>query len=194
MQETWVYPWVGTIPWRRAWQPTLAVLPGESRGQTAWRATVPGVAGESDTTERLSTAQHHPFLHSTAPPWWLSLWRGWNPGSRAWGQLAHAGCKWRLTHRMLSSSPATWVRAQDSHTLVWIRKYLKTPTSGFCNKMAHADFPSMKTMRTELPSSSSDPSLKHELMAKNHKTFEEKQHGGTRETRQEENSSKHPWA
>ena len=27
------YPWVGKIPWRRAWQPTLVFLPGESHGQ-----------------------------------------------------------------------------------------------------------------------------------------------------------------
>ena len=27
----WFDPWVGKIPWRRAWQPTL--LPGESHGQ-----------------------------------------------------------------------------------------------------------------------------------------------------------------
>ena len=26
-------PWVGKIPWRRAWQPTPVFLPGESRGQ-----------------------------------------------------------------------------------------------------------------------------------------------------------------
>ena len=27
-------PWVGKIPWRRAWQPTPIFLPGESHGQT----------------------------------------------------------------------------------------------------------------------------------------------------------------
>ena len=27
------YPQVGKIPWTRAWQPTPAVLPGESHGQ-----------------------------------------------------------------------------------------------------------------------------------------------------------------
>ena len=27
------YPWVGTIPWRRAWPPTPVLLPGESHGQ-----------------------------------------------------------------------------------------------------------------------------------------------------------------
>jgi len=25
-------PWVGKIPWRRAWQPTAVFLPGESHG------------------------------------------------------------------------------------------------------------------------------------------------------------------
>ena len=27
------YPWIGKIPWRRAWQPTPVFLPGESHGQ-----------------------------------------------------------------------------------------------------------------------------------------------------------------
>ena len=26
-------PWVGKIPWRRAWQPSLVFIPGESHGQ-----------------------------------------------------------------------------------------------------------------------------------------------------------------
>ena len=30
MRETWVDPWVGRIPCRRAWQPTPAFLAGES--------------------------------------------------------------------------------------------------------------------------------------------------------------------
>jgi len=30
MQETWFDPWLGKIPWRRAWQPTPVFLPGES--------------------------------------------------------------------------------------------------------------------------------------------------------------------
>ena len=33
-QRRWGFdPWVGKIPWRRAWQPTPAFLPGESHGQ-----------------------------------------------------------------------------------------------------------------------------------------------------------------
>ena len=26
-------PWIGTIPWRKEWQPTLVFLPGELYGQ-----------------------------------------------------------------------------------------------------------------------------------------------------------------
>ena len=48
-------PWVGKIPWRRAWQHTPVFLPGESHEQKS-------LAGyshkESDMIERLSIAQH----------------------------------------------------------------------------------------------------------------------------------------
>ena len=40
--------WVGKVPWRRAWQPTPVLWPGESHG--AWRATVHRVA-QLDMTE-----------------------------------------------------------------------------------------------------------------------------------------------
>ena len=36
-------PWVGKIPWRREWQPTLGFLPGKSCDRGAWLATVHGV-------------------------------------------------------------------------------------------------------------------------------------------------------
>ena len=39
MRETWVRSWVGKIPWRRAWQPTLVFLPGESHGQRSLVST-----------------------------------------------------------------------------------------------------------------------------------------------------------
>ena len=50
--------WVGKIPWRRAWQPTLVLLPGESQGQKSLEGCSLWGCTESDTTERLSTAQH----------------------------------------------------------------------------------------------------------------------------------------
>ena len=46
-------PWVGKIPWRRAWQPTPVFLVGKSHGQRrgVWWATVHGVAKDLDTTK-----------------------------------------------------------------------------------------------------------------------------------------------
>ena len=35
------YPLVGKIPWRRAWQPSLVFLPGESHGQRSLARTTP---------------------------------------------------------------------------------------------------------------------------------------------------------
>ena len=48
-------PWVGKIPWRRAWQPMSVFLPGESlQTEVPGGLQSMGVA-ESDTAERLST-------------------------------------------------------------------------------------------------------------------------------------------
>ena len=33
LKRYWFDPWVGRIPWRRAWQPTPVFLPGESHRQ-----------------------------------------------------------------------------------------------------------------------------------------------------------------
>ena len=51
MQETGFDPWVGKIPWRRAWEPTLVFLLGESHGQKSLVGYSPGVTKEPDTTE-----------------------------------------------------------------------------------------------------------------------------------------------
>ena len=45
------YPWVRTIPWRRAWQPTLVFLPGEFLGQRSLAGYGPWGLKESDMTE-----------------------------------------------------------------------------------------------------------------------------------------------
>ena len=41
-------PWVGKIPWRRAWQPTVVFLPGESHGQRSLAGYSPRGYEESD--------------------------------------------------------------------------------------------------------------------------------------------------
>ena len=40
--------WVRKIPWRRAWQPTLVLLPGESHGQMSLVGCSPQACKESD--------------------------------------------------------------------------------------------------------------------------------------------------
>ena len=46
-------PWVRKIPWRRTWQPTPVLLPGESHGRRSLVGYSPRGHKESDTTERL---------------------------------------------------------------------------------------------------------------------------------------------
>ena len=58
-------PWVGKIPWRRAWQTTPVFLLGESHGQRSLAGYSPWGHKESDMTE---VTEHR---HSTGP---LSQW------------------------------------------------------------------------------------------------------------------------
>ena len=48
-------PWVGKIPWRRAWQPTPVFLPGEPHGQKSLVGYGPWGRKELNTTERHTT-------------------------------------------------------------------------------------------------------------------------------------------
>ena len=67
-------PWVGKIPWRRKWQPTPVLLPGESHGGRSLVGYSPWGRKESDTTERLhftslysyTQSHHHQLPHHSA--------------------------------------------------------------------------------------------------------------------------------
>ena len=52
------HPWVRKIPWRRKWQPTPIILPGEFRGLRSLVGYNPQGRKESDMTERLHFAFH----------------------------------------------------------------------------------------------------------------------------------------
>ena len=54
-------PWVGKIPWRRAWQPTLVFLPGEHHGQRSLMVYSPQGHKESEMTK----ATEHTRVHNT---------------------------------------------------------------------------------------------------------------------------------
>ena len=49
VQEAGFSPWVGTLPWRRAQQPTPVFLPRESHGQRSLMGYSPWGHRESDT-------------------------------------------------------------------------------------------------------------------------------------------------
>ena len=59
MQETGLDPWVGKIPWRRAWQPTPVFLPGESHRQRSLVGYGPVDHKESDMTEATKCVHMH---------------------------------------------------------------------------------------------------------------------------------------
>ena len=63
-------PWVGKIPWRRKWQPTLVFLPEKSHGQRSLVGMVHGV--KKSQTEQLST-QPHTLDNTVSVSWEVSV-------------------------------------------------------------------------------------------------------------------------
>ena len=53
------HPWVRKIPWRRKWQPTPVLLPGEFHEQWSLAGYSPWGHKESDTTELLTHTHTH---------------------------------------------------------------------------------------------------------------------------------------
>ena len=72
MRETQVRSLDQKIPWRRAWQPTLVFLPGESHGQKSLAGYSPWGHKESDTAEQLTHNTLLHFCHSSVPSLILS--------------------------------------------------------------------------------------------------------------------------
>ena len=69
-------PWIGKILWSRKWQPTPVVLPEDSHGRGAWRATSPW--GYKGVRHDWST-EHAQWLGLSA---FITTGPGWIPG---WG-------------------------------------------------------------------------------------------------------------
>ena len=58
-RRRWSHPWVGRIPWRRAWQPIPVELPGESHGQRNLERHSPWGRKKSDPTQATGQAWTH---------------------------------------------------------------------------------------------------------------------------------------
>ena len=56
------HPWVGTIPWKSAWQPTQYSYLENPMDRGACRATTHRVAKSQTRLKRMSTTQHNVFL------------------------------------------------------------------------------------------------------------------------------------
>ena len=56
-------PWVGKIPWRRAWQLTPVFLPGEPLYRGAWWATGHGFAMSRTQVKQLTTGYSNMWLY-----------------------------------------------------------------------------------------------------------------------------------
>ena len=82
-------PWVGKIPWRRAWQPTPVFLPGESHRQRSLVGPQPTGHKESDTTGETEHARK------------TSRW--WSPDQ----------------NRPPESTHLIFLRPSVSHTVLW---------------------------------------------------------------------------
>ena len=67
-QETQVYPWVGKISWRWAWQPAPIHSPGESHGQRSLAGYSPQGHTESTCLSDCSSRDAVHILQCTARP------------------------------------------------------------------------------------------------------------------------------
>ena len=73
-EDTGLVPGLGRLPWKKAWQPTAVLFPGESHGQRSMADTVHRVAKSQTQLKWLST---HTGTQETAPqalilPPWLT--------------------------------------------------------------------------------------------------------------------------
>ena len=103
MRRPRYYPWLGKIPWRRKWQPTLIFLPGESHGQRSLVGHSPKVHKESDRTEGTEHACTH-MSNSTCDPKDYSP-----PGSSGHGILQARILEWvAISFSRASSWPRDW--------------------------------------------------------------------------------------
>ena len=112
--------WVRKIPWRRKWLPTPVFLPGESHGQRSLVGHSPWGRKESDTTERLSTAQKVGVCHGP------SRWVRWRMSITPCPEIGPPSSVFILRSAR-SSQPLTMGLACDRPlVMVWWNVYLSS--------------------------------------------------------------------
>ena len=73
------HPWLGKMPWRRAWKSTPVFLLGKSQGQGSMMGYSSKGHKESDMTKPLSTYAHTGLWLMVTSFWWVKIiiW-SWN--------------------------------------------------------------------------------------------------------------------
>ena len=117
--------WVGKIPWRRKWQPTLVFLPGESQGNRSLVDYSPWGCKESNMTEWLGlhTCTYISQFHLST-----NLSKGTRATSAFW--LLSIMLQWILMHKYLLMSlllvlsnihleVGFWVTCNSTFSLLW---------------------------------------------------------------------------
>ena len=107
------HPWVGKIPWRRGWQPTSVLLPGESHGQRSLLGCRPRGRKDSDVTG----ATRHAGTSGERTPGWPTSYpdNGLSELYPQWGAPPHP----QAHPFLLGSSPlGPWRAAVDVVTEV----------------------------------------------------------------------------
>ena len=116
--EIWFNSWVGRMPWRRQWQPTPGLLPGESHGQRSLVGCRPGGRPESAQL-RTKTFTFTSSLMPAGPSPVLPELHGAPRLQCAHTQAAEAGKKDESSKRkppshLLVSAAPSWVNPEPS--------------------------------------------------------------------------------
>ena len=122
-------PWVGKIPWRRAWQPTPVFLPGES----PWAEEHGGL--QSTGSERV---RHHWIdlsgTHVEGMSWILRSWHLLDHYWRCWASSdTSLGVSWASDRHQVSETSCIGQGEWDSDWFLWSFPTLSSWSPGQAN-------------------------------------------------------------
>ena len=134
--------WAGTIPWRRAWQPTPVFLPGKSQGKRSFAGYSPWSHKKLDMTEQLTC---FPFTNLRV--------RGLRE-EEVVGALRRMQTRW-LTNKFNFTTFPRYTSVQT-----WIRKYpdtIRTRQAGMVWDPEHAHPHELQASKAQQNSTVEDP-------------------------------------
>ena len=129
-RKCWFNHWVGKISWRRKWQPTPVVLPGESHGRRSLEAYRSWSCKEPDRTEATEHRHTHPkplLDDASLPPRTAAGENHQSTGTvcRSWGRQMVKSSRWfKELHLSIISNP---LASQQAHVPSLSERCITTP-------------------------------------------------------------------